>query len=258
MANLGAPVVIVNSDEIGGGISTGPVAPATATATETILIGAQYNAADLVMTEGQQAALRMDLSGALKTSTVGKYVSGGDIPALTSGQTFPFRISTVGALLTEGQPTTSGNPFRMSGIVRIANSYITSGNTNSIPATTAGALVFRPHSLPEECWSYAAASSGIVSSTADVAVKAAGAAGVRNYINSMTVAHDTLSAVSELVIKDGSTVLFRTKLQTTANEGQTFKFDPPLRGTAATAVNVAMISSVTGGVYVNLVGYQAQ
>lgn len=105
-------------------------------------------------------------------------------------------------------------------------------------------------------WSYAAASGGIVSSTADVAIKAAAGAGVRNFLKSITISHDTLSAASEFVIKDGATIVYRGKLQTAAVEGGSeLIFDPPLRGTANTALNVALITSVTGGVYVNATGF---
>lgn len=105
-------------------------------------------------------------------------------------------------------------------------------------------------------WQYAAAAGGIVSSTADVALKAAGAAGVRNFLSSLTIQHDVLSAVTEFVIKDGATIIYRGKLQTPDNEvGVIINFPVPLRGTAATAMNFALLSSVTGGVFVNAQGY---
>lgn len=105
-------------------------------------------------------------------------------------------------------------------------------------------------------WSYAAAASGIVSSTADVALKAAGGSGVVNYLTGLTIDHDTLGAVTEFVVKSGSTVIYRGKLQTAAAEGRSaIQFWPPLKTASNAALNFALVTSVTGGVYVNAQGY---
>lgn len=131
--------------------------------------------------------------------------------------------------------------------------------TATVPQSMdANGTVVQP-ALSSTFWSYAAAASGIVSSTADVAVKAAAGASVRNYVCSIDISHDVLSAVSELVIKDNATVMWRGKLNTAvadiaAGAGK-LVFTPCLRGSANVAVNVAMVTSVTGGVYVNLTGY---
>lgn len=113
--------------------------------------------------------------------------------------------------------------------------------------------------LSSTFWNYAAVSGGIVSSTADVAVKAAGGASVRNYVCTIDISHALLSAASEVVLKDGATTIWRGLVQTAATDvgGGAGKvtFAPCLRGTANTAVNFAMITSATGGVYVNLTGY---
>ena len=106
-------------------------------------------------------------------------------------------------------------------------------------------------------WSFAGASGGIVSSTADVAMKTA-EPNFRNYIQSIQIAHDTLGAVTEIHIKDGSTIIWRGKLQTPAIEagsGAPIEFNPPLRGSANTALNVALSVSTTGGVFVNAQGF---
>lgn len=108
-------------------------------------------------------------------------------------------------------------------------------------------------------WNYAAVSGGIVSSTADVAIKAAAGASVRNYLCTLDISHDLLSAATEIVAKDGATVIWRARLQTPAIDigggAGKITFSPCLRGTANTALNVALITSVTGGVYVNATGY---
>ncbi|WDA36403.1 hypothetical protein [Sphingobium sp. YC-XJ3] len=110
--------------------------------------------------------------------------------------------------------------------------------------------------LSSTFWTYAAVAGGIVSSTADVVLKAAAGAGVRNFLKTLNISHDALGGATEIVVKDGATVVWRGKLQTTANEGLSeINFDPPLKGSANTALNVALLTSVTGGVFVNATGF---
>jgi hypothetical protein len=120
-------------------------------------------------------------------------------------------------------------------------------------ATQLGKQVFLPYAIPASTWSYASAAA--VTDTADDEAKAAGAAGVRHYITGIQVfnGHDTTG--TEVVIKDGSTVIWRGWAEQTGG-GASAKFDPPLRGTAATAVNVANIAN-SSSTYFNLQGFSA-
>jgi hypothetical protein len=106
-------------------------------------------------------------------------------------------------------------------------------------------------------WTYAAASSGIASSTTGVTFKAAAGAGLYNYITDVQITHATLSGATEIVINDGAsgTVLWRGTLNTVANENISINFRTPLRGSLNTLLEVKLGSSVTGGVYFNAQGY---
>ena len=108
-------------------------------------------------------------------------------------------------------------------------------------------------------WSYAAATGGIDNTTTAVTIKAAGAAGVRNYITSAQISHATLGAATEFAIRDGAggTVLWRMTMGTTAVEMQSIIFDPPLMGSAATLLEVVTLTAVTGDVLFNAQGYSA-
>lgn len=108
-------------------------------------------------------------------------------------------------------------------------------------------------------WSYAAAESGIANTTTAVTIKAAAGAGQRNYIEALQVSHATLGAATELAIRDGAggTVLWRMTLATGANENIGVTFDPPLRGSLNTLLEVVTLTAVTGGVYVNAQGFSA-
>lgn len=124
--------------------------------------------------------------------------------------------------------------------------------------TILGKIVTMPHALPANFWSYAAPTAGLVA-TSGVTVKAAGAGAVRNYITAVQVINSHPTIDTEVAIKDGAggTVLHRGWAGA-GNGGYTCVFDPPLRGTAATLVEIAeSVQTATTGVYVNVQGYSA-
>lgn len=124
---------------------------------------------------------------------------------------------------------------------------------------TNGTVVQR--ALSSTFWQYAADAAGIVNTVVAVTIKAAAGAGVRNFLTSIQVSHDTLGAVTRLAVRDGAggTVLWRGRLQTAATDasgGSGFiKFDPPLRGSANTLLEVLTEVAVTGAVFVSAQGY---
>ena len=153
----------------------------------------------------------------------------------------------------------AGLPVRVAGRgVSADYAAVTTGDTADLLASLLGKMVVLPRALPGETWSYAAAAGGLVNTTG-VTARAAGAAGVRNYITSIQVinSHQTIS--TEILVRDGAagTVLHRGWAQA-AGGGYAFNFDPPLRGTAATLVEIGEVTTTaTAGVLVNLQGYQA-
>ena len=86
--------------------------------------------------------------------------------------------------------------------------------------------------------------------TSDVALVAAGGAGVRTYITTLTV-ENTGGAAARFILKDGSTVIFTCTVP--ANDTRTFTFDMALRGTANAVVNGAL--GAAGTVTVSYSGY---
>jgi len=121
-------------------------------------------------------------------------------------------------------------------------------------ATMLGKQVTMPFSIPASSWGYASATSGVVDTSDDVA-KASAGAGIRNYITGVQVFNGHATVSTEVVIKDGSTVLWRGYAYA-AGGGCSAQFNPPLRGTAATAVNVANITTGSA-TYFNLQGFVA-
>ena len=121
-------------------------------------------------------------------------------------------------------------------------------------ATLLGKQVTIPYAIPASTWNYATATLGVTDTATDEA-KAAGAAGVINYVTSVQVINGHATTATEVVILDGASVMWRGWAEA-AGGGVSAKFDPPLRGTAATAINVANITNLAK-TYFNLQGYVA-
>jgi hypothetical protein len=102
-------------------------------------------------------------------------------------------------------------------------------------------------------WNYAGATGGITN-TADVAVMAAGGASVRNYMTGLQY-QNTSATASEIVVKDGATVIWRGYAVANMAAPASLAFATPLKGTANTALNVAMLTTATATI-VSAQGFQ--
>lgn len=140
----------------------------------------------------------------------------------------------------------AGWPLRIGArAVSAVPSVATTGRASDLIATLDRRLVVCNDTIPEVTWSYAAASGGITDTNA-VTIKAAAASGIRNYLRSMQVMNSAAVA-SEFSIRDGSggTVLYRGYVPASMTLPQTISFNPPLRGTAATLMEVVMATTAT-------------
>lgn len=196
-------------------------------------------------------AVRTDTAAALAGTT------GDNIPLQTDA-TGNLRVAIAAGAIAEDGPSTASGAQQIALEARNTQktAMSTTGDVVRAIATMDGKQIVWMRAAPELSWQYAAAASGIVSSVADVVLNAA-LATYRNYLVSIELSHDLLSAVTEFVIKDGATIIHRGKLQVAAVESLELTFDPPLRCTVNTALNFALLSSVTGGVYVNAQGFTA-
>lgn len=150
-----------------------------------------------------------------------------------------------------------GNPVRIGGRALSADyTAVASGDAADIITTLTGKVVNYSYALPGSTWSYAAASGGITNTTG-VTARAAAGAGIRNYITRAQVINGHATVSTDVQIRDGAsgTVLWRGFAQA-AGGGVSCKFDPPLRGTANTLVEVACGTTGTA-TYFNLQGFQA-
>lgn len=152
----------------------------------------------------------------------------------------------------------SGNPVLVAGEGRSSDgtALTGSGRVVRLLMSMLGKLVNIPYALPGQSWSYAAASGGITTTTG-VTAKAAAGAGIRNYVTRAQIINGHATQGTDVQIRDGAsgTVLFRG-YAVAAGGGVSAKFDPPLRGTANTLIEVAA-GTAGAAVYFNLQGYTA-
>jgi hypothetical protein len=164
----------------------------------------------------------------------------GTVTAVAAGSV-AHDASTTNSPITVGARAVNVMPTAVSATGDVSNFY----------TTMHGALVVREHCIPEASWSYA----GVQTTTTATAAKAAGAAGIRNYVNGFQF-QNTNATATEIQILDGVTVIWKGYASANMAMPVNITFDQPLRGTAATALNV---NAVTTGanVYINVQGYQA-
>ena len=198
------------------------------------------------------------------TAGRGNSVAGNAISVLLAGATAattPIGQVTIAAsqtVLAAGQAAhdavIAGSPMR-AGARALSAAYTTvaTGDQADLISTLQGVLVTRPWQIPELEWSYAAAAGGVVNTT-DVPLVAAAGAGLRRYITGLSLSNANAVA-TEVVLKDGATVIWRGHLPANAPMSE-IVFENPLRTTAATALNFACITTAAQ-VYVNAQGFTA-
>ena len=144
-----------------------------------------------------------------------------------------------------------------------AHLYLMTSDGQWVPARSDGVSAFGaggssglPSGSPRTIapWTYAAASGGITN-TDDVVLKAAAGIGRANYLTSLQIVNSHASVATEVVIKDGSTVIWRAEFKALGLIPTNIVFDRPLIGSQNTALNAACITTGTK-TYINAQGYQ--
>lgn len=216
-------------------VDEGDIGAARMSANRNIYVNIRDNA-------GNERGLNVDASGQIGVTVA-------SLPASTN------TLEVVGDAAHDA--AIAGNPVRVAARGMSADyTAVATGDTADILATLLGKQVTQPYALPGNTWSYAAASGGIVNTTG-VTAKAAAGAGVRNYITQAQVINGHATVSTDVQIRDGAagTVLHRGFAQA-AGGGFACTFDPPIRGTANTLVEIAC-GTTGSAVYVNLQGYVA-
>ena len=240
-AKLGAASfsVVAASDGFSA-TAIGNVASGVADSGNPVKVGGKYNLTVPTFTDGQRADFQADARGNQRAVLVLSNTGGSDA------------VSNSNLSMGLSQSAQSGGNFLAVG------GLLYNGSTWDRPRGDSNGAVVQS-ALSANFWNYAAASGGISNTTTAVTIKGAAGASVRNYLKTLQVDSDALGAATELVIRDGAggTVLWRGKIGTAGYpDGRAITFDPPLKGTANTLMEVVTLTaSVTGAVFVNAQGY---
>ncbi len=221
-------------------------------------------ASPLATTSSAVGGIHFPRKGLYFRARVSTYVSGTVTAIGTLSKALAVQqglISIGGGLSPEGGGA-STNPVAIGLEGRTSSKASVSNGTLVRPiATVDGRQIVRLDAIPENEWSYVAASGGITNTTTAVTLAAGAGSGVRNYITSLQVSSDTLGTATEVVIRDGvgGAVLWRAKIGTAGTVGiQDIRFHPPLRGGTNTLLEAACVTATgTGSIYLNAQGYKA-
>ncbi|MCX6603414.1 MAG: hypothetical protein NTV52_07460 [Acidobacteria bacterium] len=146
----------------------------------------------------------------------------------------------------------SGNPVRVAGRVNTAvDTTLVAGDTSDLFVSSAGQLVQKPYASAELDWQY----TGVLTTTTAQAVRAAGAVGVRNYVTGLQYQNANATTATVLVL-DGATLIAQYNAPGNMAAPAVIGFATPLRGTAATALNVNC-GTAAASLQVNVQGYQS-
>lgn len=107
-------------------------------------------------------------------------------------------------------------------------------------------------------WFYVPPVGGYTNKTSDDQLKA-GVANKANYLTSLQIGVGVVLAnATEVVLKNGSTVIWRMSLGVNVFPPTTINFDPPLRSSSGSFLAFAAITLfTTGNITVNAQGYTA-
>lgn len=149
-----------------------------------------------------------------------------------------------------GAPT---NPVVIGGMVRTALAPTTLVATDAVRLTmTAGAAaVTYPFAVPETNWQF----TGALTTATAVAARTAGTTGIRNYVASLQYQNTSATATTVLV-QDGASTIAQFNAPASMAAPATVVFSIPLRGTAATALNVNC-GTAGANVLINVQGFQS-
>ena len=198
-------------------------------------------------------------------------ITGGSIQAFTTikkanftgsslqiSQSSTANLNATVAGQTGHSSASSGNPVRVAGRVKTAvDTTLVAGDISDIACTSDQSAIIRPFAAPELDWGFASAAGGIVNTT-DVVLATAAGASIRRYITGINVQNASATIATEVVLKDGATIIWRGYVgaQTVLNSAVGIIFPTPLKTTANTALNFACITTAAQ-VYVNAQGYNA-
>lgn len=168
-------------------------------------------------------------------------------------------VQAIGGNIANGT-TPTANPVLTAGITQstLPGAAVANAKTQTIIMSGDGQQIVHLNGDPSHEWTATSGTTPLATNSSTLA-QAAGAAGVRNYVTDIHVINTSATVSTTFSILDGATVIWTTFLSaTTAALPEipvTIHFETPLKGTAATALNV-QCGTTSASVYYNIGGFQ--
>lgn len=170
-------------------------------------------------------------------------------------------IQAIGGNIANGVAPTA-DPVLTAGITlsTVPGAAIANGLTQRFSFTGDQQLIVHQNGDPANEWQVTTGTTPLTATTS-TALKAAGGAGIRNYLKSLQLTNGAAVA-GTVSILDGASVIATFNIPaaaatTLAGGGPwTFTFEPALKGTAATAMNIQITTASTLSLTYNAQGFQ--
>jgi hypothetical protein len=148
-----------------------------------------------------------------------------------------------------------GNPVKIGGVAKTSEqTAVSTGQRVNAFFDVTGKQIIQLYSNPEN---FVQGKTAAMTGTGDTQVIASAGASTRNYITNVTITNSHATVGTEVVIKDGTTELFRVWVSGIDKSANTVvvSFPTPLRGSAATALNAANVTTGSN-TYVSASGWK--
>ena len=173
-----------------------------------------------------------------------------------------FRVASTDSSVTLDTAIPAGTNVigTTSGVVpsTLLGAALANGTTSSMPVSSDRQVVVHVNGDPANEWQATSGTTALATATSTQA-KAAGAAGVRNYVTDIHVVNTSATVGTTFSILDGASVIWTTFLPASTAAlveiPVTVQFQTPLKGSAATALNV-QCGTTGAAVYYNVSGFQ--
>lgn len=236
------------------------VTPAGATAT-TITAAGLWS----LQVSGRLLRLRMTVATSGGTTTFRVMGINAPAPSLQAAVISSGTLTTCSTVTTCSTLTTlangqtahssasTGNPLRIGGrVITTLDTTLAQGDASDIAVTTGQQLLIKAFASAENDWH----ATGTLSDTTSTQARAVGAASIRNYVTGLEIQLTVLSVSTTFSILDGASTLWSCNLSAVMTTPIAITFPTPLRGTAATALNVKL-GTASNTVMYNIHGYQS-
>lgn len=172
-------------------------------------------------------------------------------------------VSTVTTLAngqTAHSSASTGSPVRTGGrVISTLDTTLAQGDASDLAVTTGQQLVIKGFATSENDWQATSGTTALAVATS-TQLKAAGAASIRNFVTACQFVNTSATVSTTVSILDGASVIWTGFLPATTAALQVIPtnvdFPTPLRGTAATAMNI-QLGTTLAAVYYGCQGYQS-